>query len=495
MTRIHKLVSLLLILLLLPLGQLAVAEEKPVITALIGVDTMPNENASVIAEISAQTGIDFQPIFVNGADYNERLNAMISGANLPDIFYFTAETGMELAQYGAILALDDLLAEYGAHILSDHEGDLDWGLNGGGTVYGIPDTPGYPMTMAIRRDWMESTGFDVPAESVMQMTMDEFYGLMHAFTYDDPDGNGTQDTFGMCFAINGMGMIYPIMNAYSVPMNGWFLDDAGKVTTYLKHPNFLKGIEFLRTMYREGLFDVDFLTVPDATAEFNNLWNGTAGAAAWSPAGMTNNWIGRYVEELQADDFIYADLTDNDGSGGGYYLSRASNYTGIAASCKDPEAAMRLLDFFFTEEGEALTYFGIEGKHYQWTDKETYAHEYLGEYTDKALQRADGGYVIWQRIRPRNNIELKSLTPITQDIIAYANEHPAPDGIYYYGVPAIRTELGGTLGDIEKEIFANLIITEGDVQAEYDTLIAKWDKAGGETLEQQATEIYNEENQ
>lgn len=494
MKRNLKVIALLLAMLLLPLGQLAMAEGAPVVTALIGVDTMPNENASVIAEIRTRTGIDFQPVFVNNADYNERLNAMISGGNLPDIFYFTAETGMELAQYGAILALDDLLAEYGANILADHEGDLDWGLNGGGTVYGIPDAPGYPMTMSIRRDWMASTGFDVPEENVVQMTMDTFYDIMHAFTYDDPDGDGKQDTFGMCFAINGMGMIHPIMNAYSVPMNGWFLDGDGKVTTYLKHPNFLKGIDFLRTMYREGLFDVDFLTVPDATAEFNNLWNGTAGAAAWSPAGMTNNWIGRYVEELAATDFIYVDLTDSDGTGGGYYLTMANNFTGIAASCKNPEAAMQLLDYFFTEEGESLIYFGIEGKHFQWTDKATYAHEYLGDYTDKALQRADGGYVIWQRIRPRNHIELKSLTPITQEIIAYAGEHPAADGVYFYGVPAIRTELGGTLNDIEKEIFANLIITEGDVQAEYDGLIAKWDKAGGATLEEQATEIYNQEN-
>ncbi len=494
MKRYVRLVAILVALLLLPLWQAALAEERPVVTAIIGVDTMPGENASVVAEISQRMGIDFRPVFINSADYNERLNAMISGGNLPDIFYFTAATGMELAKYGALLPLDDLLAEYGQNILTDAGDDMQYAITEGDAVYALPPVLNYPMTMSVRRDWMANVGFEVPDESVIQMTIDEFVALMRAFTNDDPDGNGKDDTFGMTFAIQGMGMIHPILNAYNVPMAGWYLDEDGKVTTYLKHPNFLKGIETLRTMYQEGLFDVDFLTVPDPTAEFNNLWNGTCGAAAWSPAGMTNNWIGRYVEGFGAENFIYVDITDNDGAGGGYYLTRMDAYIGIASTAKNPEAAMKLLDFFYSEEGEVLTYFGIEGKHFQWTDKETYKHEYLGEFTDKALQRADGGYVIWQRIRPIRHIEMKSLTPITQDIIAYANAHPAAEGIHYYGVPAIKLELGSTLGDIEKEIFAQLIVTTGDVKAEYDALIAKWNKAGGETLELQATEIYNAEN-
>lgn len=490
-----KTLVLLLCLLLILTGASASAQETPVtITALLGVDTMPSDNASVIQEIRDRTGIDFQPTFVSNGDYNERLNAMISGGNLPDIFYFNASTGTELIGYQAILPLDDLLAAHGQNILSNREGDLDWGLNGQGVIYAIPDIPSYPFAMAVRKDWMANLGMEVPEERIVTMTMDEFYEILHAFTYNDPDQDGVQDTFGMCFAMKGLGMMYPIMNAYNCPMNGYFLDADGIVRSYIKHEGFLEGIEFMRKLYAEGLFDPDFLTVPDSTAEFNNLWNGTAGAASWGVAGITNNWLGRYVEGIPADNWLYVDLKKDETTGGGYYINYYDHYLGIAASCAHPEAAMDLLNFFYSEEGEELIYFGIEGKHFQWTDKDAMQYEYLGDYKDSAIQRADGGYVVWQQIRPLESIEIRTLTSITQEIIAYANAHPAAEGVHFYGVPASASELGSTLNDLISEMIATLIVEEGDVQAKYDEYIAKYNEIGGALYEEQATEIYQAEN-
>lgn len=473
----------------------ALAETEPItITALIAVDTMPNENASVIQEIRNRTGINFKPTFVSTTDYVERLNAMISGGNLPDIFHFSAATGSELASYGAILPMDDLLAEHGQNILKNREGDLNWGINGQGAVYGLPDIPAYPFAMAIRKDWMANLGMEVPQERVVTMTMDEFFKIMHAFTYDDPDKDGAKDTFGMCFAMSGLNMMNPIMNAYACPMAGYFLDEEGMVRSYIKHEGFIEGIEFMRKMHVEGLFDPDFLTVPDATAEFGNLWNGTAGAACWGVAGITNNWLGRYTEGLKADDWLYVDLVKDDTVGGGYYVRYYDHYVGIAASCKHPEVAMDLLNYFYSEEGEELIYFGIEGVHYKWVDKESLKVEYLGDYSDKALQRADGGYVVWQQIRPLDSIEIRTLTSITQEIIAYAAAHPSKEGVYFYGIPACSAELGNTLNDLISEMIATLIVEPGDIQAKYAEYIRKYDEIGGALFEEQATEIYNAEN-
>ena len=471
------------------------ADEDPVtVTALIGVDTMPSAEASVIQEIRDRTGIDFQPIFVSSSDYSQRLNGMIGGGNLPDIFYCSAALGMELISYSAIQPLDDLLAEYGQNILANRDGDLDWGINGNGAIYAIPDIPSYPFAMAVRKDWMANLGMEVPEERVVSMDMDTFYQIMHAFTYDDPDKDGEKDTFGMCFSINGLGMIYPIMNAYDCPMNGYFLDENGMVRKYIKHEGFLKGIDFLRKMYQEGLFEPEFLTVPNSTAEFNNLWNGTAGAASWGVAGITNNWLGRYTEGLAADNWLYVDLKESDEVGGGYYVTYYDHYTFIASSCAHPDAAMKLLDFFYSEEGEELIYFGIEGKHFQWTDKENLKYEYLGDYKDSAIQRADGGYVIWQRIRPLNSIEIRGLTSITQEIIAYANAHPTKGGVFFYGVPAISAEVNGPINSLINEMISNLIVAKDGVEDLYKEYIAKYDSIGGATLEEQATEIYKAEN-
>ena len=101
---------------------------------------------------------------------------------------------------------------------------------------------------------------------------------------------------------------------------------------------------------------------------------------------------------------------------------------------------------------------------------------------------------MWQQIRPLESIEIRTLTSITQEIIAYANAHPAAEGVHFYGVPASASELGSTLNDLISEMIATLIVEEGDVQAKYDEYIAKYNEIGGALYEEQATEIYQVEN-
>ncbi|WP_347835768.1 hypothetical protein [Gracilibacillus sp. JCM 18860] len=42
-----------------------------------------------------------------------------------------------------------------------------------------------------RKDWAENLGLEAPT------TTDEFMEMVRAFTEDDPDGNGKDDTFGL----------------------------------------------------------------------------------------------------------------------------------------------------------------------------------------------------------------------------------------------------------------------------------------------------------
>ena len=468
----------------------------PVVTFLLGTANMPNANASIVPEIRARTGIDFQVTFVPEIDYGTRLNALIAAGNLPDIVKAGATMQLELVEHNALLQLDTLLRQYGQHILADRPNGFNYGLNGNGKIWGIPDATDFPFSTAIRRDWTRNVGAPVPQGNIVNMKISDFVNLMRAFTNNDPDRNGVADTFGWCFQLGGggTGMANPIFWAFDVPAQGWWLEN-GNIRTWLKHPNFLKGMEVLRTMYQEGLMEREFITIPETIQSFQKLFNGTAGAATWNVAGMTNNWIGRYVDGLQADDFYYAVLTDDDGTGGGFYVAPSSNYVSISANSRNPEAAMRLLDFFHTFEGESLIYLGIEGKHYEWTDRANYKFRYLEPYASNiTLQRADGAYSIWQYIRPSNNIELLTLTPITIEIVKYGLDHLSRTGVFYYGNPAISRDLGGTLTDIMREIFANLILSQGDMTAQYRSLIARWDAAGGRTLEEQATVIYKAEN-
>ena len=62
-----------------------------------------------------------------------------------------------------------------------------------GVCYGL-DQPGTIVRnegILIRKDWLDKLGLKVPK------TTDEFFEVMKAFTFKDPDGNGKNDTYGL----------------------------------------------------------------------------------------------------------------------------------------------------------------------------------------------------------------------------------------------------------------------------------------------------------
>lgn len=52
----------------------------------------------------------------------------------------------------------------------------------------------------IRQDWLENLGLEMPT------SLDELYDVLYAFTYNDPDGNGVDDTYGITSAGGGKGV-------------------------------------------------------------------------------------------------------------------------------------------------------------------------------------------------------------------------------------------------------------------------------------------------
>ena len=58
------------------------------------------------------------------------------------------------------------------------------------TDIGISSLLQKPEGLLIRKDWLDNLGLEVPT------TLDELFDVMYAFTYNDPDGNGKNDTWG-----------------------------------------------------------------------------------------------------------------------------------------------------------------------------------------------------------------------------------------------------------------------------------------------------------
>jgi putative aldouronate transport system substrate-binding protein len=155
---------------------------------------------------------------------------------------------------------------------------------------------------------------------------------------------------------------------------------------------------------------------------------------------------------------------------------------------------MKLANYLTTTEGDELLYLGIEGTHYKWIDEGEGTYELIPPYDDSATHRGEGAFIYWRYFAPNNNnAEYRTMNPQTRKgmDIGFAN---LLDDAYIYSALDTEKEYGATLGEITKEAFATLIVTDGDVEAEYQAFVERWMDEGGAAWEEEATRVYAEEN-
>ena len=142
---------------------------------------------------------------------------------------------------------------------------------------------GLPYTRSIRTDWLDNLGLDMPE------TVDEFYEVIKAFTEDDPDNNGKDDTIGM--TSSGVWMMNDIFSAFGVPTNHVMdhcitpdpHEDFRFNDGFLK-PGMKPALEWLRKAYSNGYIDQEIFT-NNSSAIRTKMYSGKYGSVTYS-----NSW-------------------------------------------------------------------------------------------------------------------------------------------------------------------------------------------------------------
>ena len=296
----------------------------------------------------------------------EKFNIMVAMGNLPDIIEYTWETAY---QGGAAKALaDGVIKELDlakdapnlkAYIESRPEIDKMVKTDDG-KYWGYPFIRGEEFLqvsagLIVRQDWLADLGLGLP------VTIDDWTTMLRAFK----EQKGARAPLSA--PMNTMAGWSTFAAAYGIA-DGLYID--GEEVKYGPLEDAYK--DYLTTMnkwYAEGLLDADYASLDGATVQANIL-NGVSGAAT----GSCGSGIGKWMAAKPDDKYNLAGVKYpvlNKGDRpfyGQYQFPVVGRFAVISRDCKNPELAAKLLDYGYSEEGQMLFKFGIEGESYNMVD-------------------------------------------------------------------------------------------------------------------------------
>ena len=434
----RKLLGLLLaMVMLLGMGTVATAEEQPVINNQDVYDmylaaeenTLPicnpgeitltiyteldeyaanfmqsYEEHPIVKKVEELTGLNLKFIHPPTGDDGTFFNMTIASGDYPDIFMATTDSsrfdkvypgGIQGAVQDKVLAdNDELIRKYAKNYLyymsiadkNTYRNTVD---DSGKLTLGTPFACDFirginNMGFIARKDILDQYGLAVPK------TIDELTNVLRVLKekgVEVPMALGTLDNYR--YTDNNF-----LSGAFGVVMNGYQVDENGKVFYSRANEGYKAYLKQMAAWYDEGLIDRDFVNrdVKDALKMFYN--NRTAFC-------VIGNWQTTEIVSLgtaENPDFeIYPvrvpRLTDPEAP---YHLGNPLSEGGIgdmliSSSCKNPVAAVKLLDYLYNMDLAELAYWGV-GEMEDGTSTYIINKDGLHEYGDAILNNPDWPY-------------------------------------------------------------------------------------------------------
>ncbi len=320
-------------------------------------DGETNEDNRWTRLLKDKLNIDLKLSFVADSStdaYKTKLNAVIASGDLPDIFKTQdMNVFLDLVNAGSLADLSAAKAQYQspevAAYLDQYKEAVD-GATFDGKLMAIPranDNFHEAPFLWIRDDWLANTGMKAPT------TIEEMTALAKVFATGDPDKNGVNgDTYGL--ALNkdlirqNHGSILGLVSAFGVPgrdESQFYRDENGKMTFPWINPNMKPALSTLAQMYKDGLINKEF-TAKDESALVEDITNGKIGMAYGSNWGT---WY-PYNNVFKKDGVIVHPYAIPQAADYKYKIGVESNATGqmtcVSSTCKNPEAAIKILNLY-----------------------------------------------------------------------------------------------------------------------------------------------------
>jgi len=224
----------------------------------------PPDDWFVYERVRNELGINLvlTPLPSSAADRDVKMNAAGAADALPDMMSIRRPVMINLAKQGLLAPVDEMFEKMPDRTAKMYNEDSFAYARYNGHIYGFAPSTGDIKKnegILIRKDWLDKLGLDIP------VTLDDYMKVMKAFTYDDPDGNGKNDTYGYGTFIEitsyeeGLGRrLDPFFGAFGCA-GTWDLSKKTPGLNILK-PEYYDAMSFILSMCKEGVIDPNWLS-------------------------------------------------------------------------------------------------------------------------------------------------------------------------------------------------------------------------------------------
>lgn len=442
-------------------------------------------------------------------DYFTKINLAIADGNLPDVCMVQTSQLKQLIDADMLYDLTDVFDNYASDRIKSYMAQEPESFDSGksdGKLYGIAQLGVGPIAQInpvwIRKDWKDALNLEDPK------TMEDLIAMEKAF----------QKEFGSIGiaaeqSLTTLKILAPAWGAYP---DIWLEEADGHIGFGSVQPQMKDALAEWAQWYQDGIIDSGFATTN--TEKLNeDAVNGKLGIYPFK------NWLGwtagtDMISNLGREAYLEAYVVPTANGEKVLYPLDCDNYTYtvVSKNCKNPEAALKCINFFAYMENEAaedgysqeeiLSYFDVEhaaqvmrvqdpnldratfevaskaikeqDESLLETRKQTQAYADIVNFVNDGSPTAVGGYMLWG---PE-----KSAYSVAEPIIA------AGDTIknkVWAVTPDAITRAGTTLNDILTEGFTKIIMGEESIDY-FDTLVEDWKAAGGDEATQAVNEMY-----
>lgn len=321
------------------------------------------------------------------ADSQTTFNLMLNSGDYTDIVRPDANQypgGPDKAiQDGVFVKLNDLIDQYAPNyaakrtVTADVARQTITDLGNIWSMYTLNDPAEYPWNgLALRGDILEKNNLPLP------VTLNDWETTLQ--TYAD---EGMKSP--LLFDMSGVSLNSEFLSAFQIGKE--FYQKDGEVRYGYIQPEFKEYLTLMNEWYNKGYIDNEFISRGVNFAIFGGepltaILNGEAGAGLF-PWGYTAN--AKVVDgstTIEGFDLtaVSAPVMNVGDTVHFRFTSREAKVpNALTTACKNPEIAVKLMDYLYTEEGALLINYGKEGVSYTMVDGQPV-------YTDIILNNPDG---------------------------------------------------------------------------------------------------------